>query len=93
MSTMDSFTGRSDAWGNVTVNLNRNESQIDISSPLRGFDEQKITNPFSIIAGHEVLGHTYTKIMGWPSDEQNARQVENLLRQEQGLPLRDPNSN
>jgi hypothetical protein len=47
----------------------------------------------SIIAGHEVLGHAYPRIMGWPSDEQNARQVENLLRQQQGLPLRDPNSN
>jgi hypothetical protein len=93
MSNMDSYTGRSDAQGNVTVNLNRNESQIDISSPLRGFDGQKITNPFGIIAGHEVLGHAYPRIMGWPSDEQNARQVENLLRQEQGLPLRDPNSN
>ena len=93
MSNMDSYTGRSDAQGNVTVNLNRNESQIDITSPLRGFNGQRITNPFNIMAGHEVLGHAYPRIMGWPSDEQNARQVENLLRQEQGLPLRDPNSN
>lgn len=75
------------------MNLNRNESQIDIVSPLRGFNGEKIPNPFNIIAGHEVLGHAYPKIMGWDSSEKNAREVENELRQEQGLPLRDPNSN
>ena len=93
VSSFDSYTSPADAHGNVTVNLNRNTSPIDSFSPLRGFDWQKIPNPFSIIAGHETLGHAYPRIMGWPSDEQSAREVENLLRQEQGLPLRDPNSN
>jgi hypothetical protein len=55
--------------------------------------EEKIPNPFNIIAGHEVLGHAYPRIMDWDSSEKNAREVENELRQEQGLPLRDPNSN
>ena len=93
LSDKDSFTSRPDAQGNVTVNLNRNVSPIDMISPLRGFDGQVIPNPFSIIAGHETLGHAYPRIMGWPSDEQSARQVENQLRREQGLPLRNPNSN
>jgi len=93
MSNMDSYTGRLDAQGNTTVNLNRNESPTDINMPLRGLDGQRIPNPFSIIAGHEVLGHAYPRIMGWPSDEGSARQTENQLRQDQGLPLRDPNSN
>jgi RHS repeat-associated protein len=93
MSNFDSYTSAADTKGNVTVNLNRNESQIDIISPLRGFNGEKIPNPFNIIAGHEVLGHAYPKIGGWDSSEKNAREVENELRQEQGLPLRDPNSN
>jgi RHS repeat-associated protein len=93
MSNFDSYTSPADAKGNVTVNLNRNESKIDIIAPLRGLDGQKISNPFNIIAGHEVLGHAYPRIMGWDSGEKNAREVENELRQEQGLPLRDPNSN
>ncbi len=93
MSDKDSYTSAADSHGNVTVNLNRNVSPIDAISPLRGFNGQAIPNPFSIIAGHETLGHAYPRIMGWPSDEQSARQVENQLRREQGLPLRDPNSN
>ena len=93
LSDKDSYTSPADSHGNVTVNLNRNVSPIDAISPLRGFNGQAIPNPFSIIAGHETLGHAYPRIMGWPSDEQSARQTENQLRREQGLPLRDPNSN
>ena len=89
----DNVTNARDAAGNVTVNLDRNVSSTDIYPPLRGYNGEKIPNPFNIIAGHEVLGHAYPKIMGWPSDEQTARQVENILRRAQGLPLRDPNSN
>ena len=89
----DNVTSARDAAGNVTVNLDRSVSSTDIYLPLRGYSGEKIPNPFNIIAGHEVLGHAYPKIMGWPSDEQTARQVENVLRQEQRLPLRDPNSN
>ena len=93
MSNFDSVTSPADAKGNVTVNLNRNESPIDRYSQLRGLEGQKISNPFNIIAGHEVLGHAYPRIMGWDSSERNAREVENVLRQEQGLDLRDPSSN
>jgi hypothetical protein len=80
MSSFDSYTSPADAHGNVTVNL-------------KGLDQQNIPNPFRIVAGNETPAHAYPTIMGWPSDEQSAREVENLLRQEQGLPLRDPNSN
>jgi RHS repeat-associated protein len=93
MSDMDSETKAPDSKGNVTVNLDRKESAIDQISPLRGYDGKKISNPFQIIAGHEVLGHAYPAIMGWDSSETNARAVENELRGEQGLPLRDPSSN
>lgn len=101
MSDKDSFTGVPDAQGNVTVNLNRNEAALDRISPLRGYDGQKIPNPFNIIAGHEVLGHAYasdilglTKGMTYAQEEVWVRQnVENTLRYEQGLPQRDPYSN
>ena len=93
LSNFDAYTSRLDAKGNVTVNLSRTTSPIDSLAPLRGYDGQRITNPFNIIAGHEVLGHAYPKIIGQPSDELTARTIENILRKEQGLPLRDPNSN
>jgi hypothetical protein len=48
------------ANGNFTVNLSRNVDPLDLISPLRGNDGQKIPNPFQIIAGHEVLGHAYS---------------------------------
>jgi len=83
------------------VNLDRNQSGIDLVSPLRGTNGQTISNPFQIIAGHEVLGHAYasdilglTRGMTPAQEEIWVRQnIENTLRQEQGLPLRDPNSN
>jgi RHS repeat-associated protein len=101
MSNFDSFTGRPDSNGNVTVNLNRNVSGIDLVSPLRGFDGQVIPNPFQIIAGHEVLGHAYQQdimhrgIQGTSADREMwvRAHTENTLRKEQGLPLRDPHSN
>jgi RHS repeat-associated protein len=93
LSNFDAFTSPLDAKGNVTVNLNRTTSGIDNNSPLRSPDGQRITNPFNIIAGHEVLGHAYPKIIGQPSGEGVARVIENVLRKAQGLPLRAPNSN
>jgi RHS repeat-associated protein len=101
MSNFDSYTGAPDSQGNVTVNLNRNVSGIDLVSPLRGFDGQPIPNPFQIIAGHEVLGHAYEQdimhrgIQGTSADREMwvRAHTENRLRKEQGLPLRDPHSN
>jgi RHS repeat-associated protein len=93
LSNFDAFTSPLDAKGNVTVNLNRSTSPLDTISPLRSPDGQRITNPFNIIAGHEILGHAYPKIIGQPSDESHARAIENILRRAQGLLLRDPNSN
>jgi len=84
----DSKTGPRDAAGNVTVHLARNVAPIDVIAPLRGFDGQVIPNPFNIIAGHEVLGHALPRILGLPSDQETAINVENELRREQGLPLR-----
>jgi hypothetical protein len=101
MSNHDSFTGIPDAKGNMTVNLDRNVTGLDSVSPLKGFNGQNISNPFQIIAGHEVLGHAYasdilglTKGMSYGQEEHWVREnIENTLRQEQGIPLRDPNSN
>jgi RHS repeat-associated protein len=101
MSNHDSFTGIPDAKGNMTVNLDRNVTGLDSLSPLKGFNGQNISNLFQIIAGHEVLGHAYasdilglTKGMSYGQEEHWVREnIENTLRQEQGIPLRDPNSN
>jgi RHS repeat-associated protein len=82
-----------DSSGGALVNLNRTVSPLDRFSPLRGYNGQAIPNPFNIIAGHEVLGHALPGVLGLPNGEDVARAVENQLRQEQGLPLRDPASN
>lgn len=84
----DSYTGPRDARGNVTVHLDRNVAPVDVIAPMRGLQNQVIPNPFSIIAGHEVLGHALSRVLGLPYQEETAIQVENELRQEQGLPLR-----
>ena len=95
------YTGIPDAKGNMSVFLPRNESALDRIAPLKGLKGQDIPNPFQIIAGHEVLGHAYagdilgmTKGMSYQQEEIWVRQnIENTLRQEQNIPLRDPNSN
>ena len=100
MSDHDSFTGIPDAKGNVSVNLDRNVTGLDLVSPLKWLNGQNLPNPFQIIAGHEVLGHAYasdilglTKGLTPAQEEIWVRQnIENTLRQEQGIPLRDPNS-
>jgi RHS repeat-associated protein len=82
-----------DSKGNATVSLSRNVTAADSILPKKGLDGQNIPNPFQIIAGHETLGHAYPEIKGQDHSESHARHVENILRREQGLPLRDPNSN
>jgi hypothetical protein len=89
----DNVTDGKDAQGNVAVHLSRNSDPANSVSPLVGYDGKVIPNPLSIVAGHEVLGHALPGIMGWDRSEPAARGTENELRQEQGLPLRDPNSN
>jgi RHS repeat-associated protein len=79
--------------GNFRVELDRNVTGIDQVSPLRSPEGKPIPNPFNIIAGHELLGHARLGMEGKPNGEPEARHVENQLRKEQGLPLRDPNSN
>jgi len=69
----DNVTNARDAAGNVTVNLDRNVSSTDIYPPLRGYNGEKIPNPFNIIAGHEVLGHAYPKL--WAGRATNKRLV------------------
>jgi hypothetical protein len=93
ITEQDPYTSPPDAKGNVTVNLSRDTPQIDKISPLRGTDGKPIPNPFNIVAGHELLGHALPRITDQIDDESHARGVENILRKEQGLPLRDPNSN
>ncbi|HEX3154955.1 MAG TPA: RHS repeat-associated core domain-containing protein [Candidatus Angelobacter sp.] len=92
MTNTDSRTV-SEGNGNFRVELDRNESGIDKVSPLRSPEGKPIPNPFNIIAGHELLGHARLGMEGKPNGEGEARGVENQLRKEQGLPLRDPNSN
>lgn len=89
----DNVTDPTDAQGNVAVHLSQNSDPVNAIAPLTGYNGQIIPNPLSIVAGHEVLGHALPRIMGWDSNEPAARETENELRQEQGLPLRDPNSN
>ena len=94
-------TGIPDANGNMTVYLSRGQTGLDRVNPLHGLQGQPIPNPLQIIAGHEVLGHAYasdilgfTKGMTFNQEERWVRQnIENTLRDEQNIPLRDPNSN
>ena len=89
----DNVTDPKDAQGNVAVHLSRISDPANTVSPLRDTCGNAIPNPLSIVAGHEVLGHALPGIMGWDSSEPAARATENELRDEQKLPLRDPNSN
>ena len=77
---------------NATVSLNRNVAGIDRVAPMRDSSGSLIPNPFSIIAGHEVLGHGRLHMLGVSdyADGPGSRtfQIENQLRREQGLPLR-----
>ena len=90
MSNFDSqisYQGR-----NATVSLNRNVAGIDRIAPMRDAAGSIIPNPFSIIAGHEVLGHGRLHLLGISdyADGTGSKtfQIENQLRKEQGLPLR-----
>ena len=81
MTNTDSKVLSVDGPHSMTVGLDRNEAGVD-----RGQ-----INPFQIIAGHEVLGHGLNYLLGVPDwnrhyDGSPTMSVENLLRQEQGLP-------
>jgi RHS repeat-associated protein len=80
----------SDGHGNASVSLTRLEPTYDPNLPMKGVNGQVIPNPPQIIAGHEVLGHGLNSILGREHGEATAIGVENILRGEQGLPLRQP---
>jgi hypothetical protein len=55
--------------------------------PLHDGGFERLT-PNGIIAGHELLGHALEGMLGHDHGEPSAVNIENQLRQEQGLPLR-----
>jgi len=78
---------------NITVGLDRNVSGFDKVNPMRDANGKEVPNPFSIIAGHEVLGHARLEVLGdpgWYQDGPGSKtfKIENILRKEQGIPLR-----
>lgn len=91
---MDSFDSRTKYQGNnATVFLSREVSGIDRVAPMRDPQGNVVPMPFGIIAGHEVLGHARLHLLGDPGayfDGSGSKtfQIENILRREQGLPLR-----
>jgi len=85
------------ANGNATVHLDWNVSGIDKVVPLIDpKNPQKDQMPFSIIAGHELLGHALANMLHVPGANQDGPGtpvwgVEQTLRQEQGLIPRPDN--
>ena len=72
--------------GDIEVYLAR---QGNPNYPLKGTNGQPISDPKSIIAAHEVLGHARLQLLGQPSGEHEARSVENEVRKGRGLDERD----
>jgi RHS repeat-associated protein len=93
MSNFDSQT--SYQGNNATVSLGRNVAGIDRAAPMRDPGGNIVPNPFSIIAGHEILGHGRLHLLGVSDYAEGPGskvfQVENQLRKEQGLPPRPDN--
>jgi RHS repeat-associated protein len=85
------------ANGNATVHLDWNVSGIDKVVPLIDpKSPQKNQMPFSIIAGHELLGHALANMLHVPGANLDGPGtpvwgVEQTLRQEQGLIPRPDN--
>ncbi len=78
--------------GNVSILLSEHPDPLISQGilPLRGMNGEVVPNPPGIIAGHELLGHGRLEMLGRPYGEGEAIGVENQLRREQGLPLRNP---
>ena len=73
--------------GDTEVYLARGGSPF----PTFGVRGQVISDPVSIIAAHEVLGHARLHMLGLPSGQRQAIDVENEVRRGRGLEERDPN--
>ena len=90
----DSGGGKTVPTGNGNVSILLSEHPDPLISqgilPLRGMNGEVVPNPPGIIAGHELLGHGRLEMLGRPYGEGEAIGVENQLRREQGLPLRNP---
>jgi RHS repeat-associated protein len=94
----DAGGGRTVPSGNgrdVNVYLSSNGDQSGI--PLYGTRRQVIPNPVGIIMGHELFGHARMFMLGMRNwnfetgpdhNHPGAVDIENILRREQGLPLR-----
>jgi hypothetical protein len=82
---MDNFDSRTKFQGNNAVFLSMRDVQGKI-----------VPMPFGIIAGHAVLGHARLHLLGDPEayydgSASKTFQIGNILRREQGLPLRPDN--
>jgi RHS repeat-associated protein len=94
MTNTDSHVlSHDDRTKNITVGLDQKVAGVDVWAPMRDSNGKEISNPFSIIAGHEVLGHARLEVLGvpgWDLDGSGSKtfQIENQLRKEQGLPSR-----
>lgn len=71
--------------GHVEVSLSRGGNPYQ----LYGTSGQPISDPVSIIAAHEVLGHARRQLLGLPDGEHEARGDENEVRTGRGLPERN----
>jgi RHS repeat-associated protein len=74
--------------GEVQVYLSR-QGNTNPDTQLRNANGKVISDPVSIIAGHEVLGHALGIITGQLHGEFRAREVENEIRRGRGLDERD----
>jgi len=79
--------GHSNGNAEVILSPNGGGGMLQRPVPLQNGSVERLT-PLSIIAGHELLGHALENMLGGDPSEHNAEQIENQLRQEQGLPLR-----
>lgn len=90
----DAGGGKTIPMGNGDVRVLLSEHQDPLISqgilPMRGMKGEIVPNPLGIIAGHELLGHGRLEMQGKPWGESEAIGVENQLRGEQGIPLRNP---
>ena len=79
--------------GGVTLMSPNGNSTIYVSPsgnpyPLTGTNGQQISDPQSIIMGHETLGHGLENALGGDTSQHRAIEIENQLRQEQKQPQR-----
>jgi RHS repeat-associated protein len=80
--------------GDVKVSLSSDgNTQNTPVGTVRGMNGDPVPDPPSMVAAHEVLGHAVEDVTGGDTSEHHVRQIENKMRSEQGLPLRDPDNN